>query len=133
MRYVGNKGNKQWGWVVLVAATREIVGVYSGARDQVAARKFWALLPPVGRQCAVAYTDFGAAYAAVLPSKHHIRYWYGNRQDQLYWAVPPFLEATGVSVSPKHLVLLKILGKPHWCALVFHPPLLCIIYASLLV
>jgi IS1 family transposase len=28
-------------------------------------------LPPVYRQCAVAYTDFWAAYAAVFPSKRH--------------------------------------------------------------
>jgi len=29
------------------------------------------LLPPVYRQCAIAYTDFWAAYGAVLPSKCH--------------------------------------------------------------
>jgi IS1 family transposase len=31
----------------------------------------WDSLPPVYRQCAIAYTDFWAAYAAVLPSKRH--------------------------------------------------------------
>ncbi len=66
-----NKGNKQWVWLALDANTREIVGVYIGPRDEAAARKLWESLPPVYRQCTVAYTDFWAAYAAVLPSKRH--------------------------------------------------------------
>ncbi len=66
-----NKGNKQWVWLALDAETREIVGVHIGARDEAAARKLWQSLPPVYRQCTIAYTDFWAAYAAVLPSKRH--------------------------------------------------------------
>ncbi len=69
--FVDNKGNKQWVWLALDVETREIVGVYIGARDEAAARKLWESLPPVYRQCAVAYTDFWAAYEAVLPSKRH--------------------------------------------------------------
>jgi insertion element IS1 protein InsB len=68
---VDNKGNKQWVWLALDAKTREIVGVYIGARDEAAARELWKSLPPVYRQCAVAYTDFWAAYGAVFPSKRH--------------------------------------------------------------
>jgi IS1 family transposase len=37
---VDNKGNKQWVWLALDADTREILGVYIGARDEAAARKF---------------------------------------------------------------------------------------------
>jgi IS1 family transposase len=69
--FVDNKGNKQWVWLALDADTREIVGVYIGARNEVAARQLWNFLPPLYRQCIVAYTDFWAAYAAVLPSKRH--------------------------------------------------------------
>ncbi len=36
------------------ADTREIVGVYIGARDEAAARKLWESLPGVYRQCAIA-------------------------------------------------------------------------------
>jgi insertion element IS1 protein InsB len=68
---VDNKGNKQWVWLAIDAKTREIVGVYIGARDEGAALELWKSLPPVYRQCAVAYTDFWAAYGAVLPSKRH--------------------------------------------------------------
>lgn len=69
--FVGCKRNKQWVWLALDATTREIVGVYVGARDESAARQLWASLPPVYRQCAVAYTDFWAAYGSVLPTKRH--------------------------------------------------------------
>ncbi len=47
------------------------MGVYIGAPDEAAARGLWDSLPGVYRQCAIAYTDFWAAYAAVLPSKRH--------------------------------------------------------------
>ncbi len=70
-RSPANKGSKQWVWLALDAHTREIVGVYIGRRDETAARQLWNSLPGVYRQCAVAYTDFWAAYAAVLPSKRH--------------------------------------------------------------
>ena len=70
--FVDNKGNKQWVWLALDADTREIIGVHIiGARDEAAARKLWESLPPVYRQCAIAYTDFWAAYVAVFPSKRH--------------------------------------------------------------
>ena len=42
------------------------VGVYIGARDEASAQGLWDSLPAVYRQCAVAYTDFWAAYATVL-------------------------------------------------------------------
>jgi IS1 family transposase len=66
---VDNKGNKPWVWLALDADTREMVGVYIGARDEAAARQLWDSLPPVYRQCAIADADFWAAYEAVLPSK----------------------------------------------------------------
>lgn len=69
--FVDNKGNKQWVWLALDVKTREIVGVFIGDRDEKAAKKLWDSLPPVYRQCAVAYTDFWAAYGAVFPSQRH--------------------------------------------------------------
>jgi len=42
-----------------------------GTRAKATARKLWASLPGVYRQCAITYTDFWEAYAAVLPSKRH--------------------------------------------------------------
>ncbi len=45
--------------------------MYIGDHDEKAARKLWNSLPSVYRQCAVAYTDFGAAYGTVFPKKRH--------------------------------------------------------------
>jgi len=69
--FVNNKGNKQWIWLAMDRNTREIVGVYVGSRDKTGAQGLWDSLPPVYRQCAIAYTDFWEAYASVFPSKRH--------------------------------------------------------------
>lgn len=69
--FVGKKANKQWVWLALDVETRLIVGGYVGNRDEAGARGLWQSLPAVYRQCAVCYTDFWRAYAAILPSKRH--------------------------------------------------------------
>jgi insertion element IS1 protein InsB len=46
--------------------------IYVGSRDENSANKcLWASLPAIYRQCAVAYTDFWAAYALVIPANRH--------------------------------------------------------------
>jgi insertion element IS1 protein InsB len=67
--YVGKKQHQKWVWLALNRDTREIVGMAVGAREKATARKLWASLPAVYRQCAVCYTAFFAPYAAILPSK----------------------------------------------------------------
>ena len=69
--YVGKKRCQKWIWLAINRETREIVGVAIGARTKATARKLWASLPAVYRQCAVCYSDFWEAYAAILPSKRH--------------------------------------------------------------
>lgn len=69
--FVGNKGEKQWIWLAMDVDSREIVGLFVGNRDKAGAQGLWASLPPVYRQCAVAYTDFWEAYAAIFPTKRH--------------------------------------------------------------
>jgi len=51
--------------------TRECVGCYIGSRDHSSAQGLWDSLPPVYRQCAVAYTDFWEAYHSVFPKNRH--------------------------------------------------------------
>ena len=43
--FVGNKGNKQWIWLALDKKTKEIVGVFIGARSESGARGLWNSLP----------------------------------------------------------------------------------------
>ncbi len=69
--FVQNKGNKQWLWLAIDVDTREIVAVYIGARDKTGAQGLWDVLPAVYRPCAVAYTDFWTAYAALFPTTRH--------------------------------------------------------------
>jgi len=68
---LGNKRRKQWIWLALNRETREIFGMAVGSRMKTTARKLWASLPGVYRECAVCSTDVWEAYAAVLPSKPH--------------------------------------------------------------
>jgi IS1 family transposase len=69
--FVSSKANKLYIWLAIDRVTREIIGCYIGDRTRCSARKLWASLPPIYRQCAVAYTDFWQAYCQVIPSKRH--------------------------------------------------------------
>lgn len=69
--FVGKKRRQKWIWLALNRETGEIVGLAIGSRTKATARKLWASLPAVYRQCAVSYTDFWEAYENVLPSKRH--------------------------------------------------------------
>lgn len=69
--FVQNKKRKLWIWLAIDVETREIVGVHVGARDESGAQGLWDSLPAVYRQCAVAYTDFWAAYAQIFPATRH--------------------------------------------------------------
>jgi IS1 family transposase/transposase-like protein len=69
--FVSSKANKLYIWLAIDRVTREIIGCYIGDRTRCSARKLWASLPPIYRQCAVAYTDFWQAYSQVIPSKRH--------------------------------------------------------------
>ena len=70
--FVGNKRNKYWIWLAINESTREIVGVYIGARDRNGAQGLWDSLPPVYQQHAVIYTDFWKSYNEVFPQERHI-------------------------------------------------------------
>lgn len=69
--FVDDKGNKQWVWLAMDAATREIIGCHVGDRSRVSAVALWQSLPSVYRQCAKVYTDCWEAYETVIPSKRH--------------------------------------------------------------
>ncbi len=69
--FVGSKANEQWVWLALETHTRLIVGAFIGSRDKSGALGLWRSLPPAYRQCAICYSDFWQAYAAIFPSKRH--------------------------------------------------------------
>ena len=69
--FVDDKGNKQWVWLAMDGASREIIGCQVGDRSAESAQALWQSLPRQYRQYARIYTDHWAAYASVLPSKRH--------------------------------------------------------------
>lgn len=69
--FVDNKKNKQWIWLAIDRATKQIVGFHVGGRASKDAQKLWNSLPGVYRQCAVCYTDFWEAYEHAIPRKRH--------------------------------------------------------------
>jgi len=69
--FVGKKCCQKWIWLAINRETREIVGLAVGSRTKATAGKLWASLPAIYHQCAVCYTDYWEAYAAILPSKRH--------------------------------------------------------------
>ncbi len=116
--FVDNKGNKQWVWLALDADTREIVGVYIGARDEAAARKLWESLPAVYRQCAVAYTDFWAAIGAVLPDKRHQAVGKETGKTSLVERFNNTLRQRVSRLVRSYVVFLEVIREPHWSNLV---------------
>lgn len=114
-------------WLALDAVTREIVGVYIGARDEAAAQCLWDSLPAVYRQCAVAYTDFWAAYAAVFPSTRHRAVGKETGKTSYVERFNNTRKTSGISAGTKNLIFFKITRESYWCYLVFRPLLQYII------
>ena len=71
--FVDNKGQEIWIWIALERQTRRIVGLAFGERSAETCQTLWQSLPPDYRKRAICYTDFWAAYQAVLPAKRHRR------------------------------------------------------------
>jgi len=55
----------------LIEIQEKLLVAMRGDRSRQSAKKLWASLPGVYRQCAVAYTDFWESYKTVIPSKRH--------------------------------------------------------------
>jgi IS1 family transposase len=68
--FVRNKGNKQWIWLVMNTANRQIIACHVGGRGQPDARKLFNQIPELLKTNAVFFTDFWNGYH-VLDSKKH--------------------------------------------------------------
>jgi len=55
----------------LIEIQGKLLVAMRGDRSRQSAKKLWASLPDIYRQCAVAYTDFWESYKTVIPSKRH--------------------------------------------------------------
>lgn len=69
--FVQSKDNKQWVWLVLDVATRQVLACYIGDRSRDSARKLWEQLPREYRARATFRTDAWEAYQEVIPLAQH--------------------------------------------------------------
>lgn len=69
--FVGWKANKQWLWVALDRASRQIVALFVGDRSAAGALGLWQALPARYRERATFHTDDWAAYKQIIPAHQH--------------------------------------------------------------
>ena len=70
--FVGSRREVWWIWVALDADTRRVVAMVAGDRSELTARCLWDALPDAYRDGAIVFSDFWAAYAAVIPESQHV-------------------------------------------------------------
>lgn len=70
--FVGKKSNKQWIWLAMNTANRQIIGLHVGSRDAKAAQKLWDSIPKIFKEHGTFFTDYWEAYRAIIPVKQHI-------------------------------------------------------------
>lgn len=69
--FVQNKANKQWIWLALNPYNRQIVAFHVGGRGKEDAQIFYDAIPDIFKQNAAFFTDYWAAYSAVIPAERH--------------------------------------------------------------
>ena len=68
--FVLKKTNKAWIWIALCRKTRQVVAYAIGDRSEATCHRLWRAIPKDYRQ-GTCYSDFWAAYAAVIPEEQH--------------------------------------------------------------
>ncbi len=68
--FVGNKENKQWIWLVMNTANRQIVGFHVGGRGKEDAQLLFDKIPAIFKEKAVFFTDFWSGYDILDENKH---------------------------------------------------------------
>lgn len=63
--------NQVWIWIALCRKTRQVVAYAIGDRSKETCRKLWHAIPPAYRE-STCYSDFWAAYHAIIPDNQHI-------------------------------------------------------------
>lgn len=69
--FVRKKSNKQWLWLAMDAATRQVIAFQVGDRSKSSARKLWNKIPAGYREHATFGTDGYSAYEGVIPATQH--------------------------------------------------------------
>ena len=68
--FVLNKVHQVWVWMALCRKTRQVVAYALGDRSKQTCQRLWEAIPSASRQ-GHGFTDFWAAYQAVIPDEQH--------------------------------------------------------------
>src|SRR6266702_2454648 len=68
--FVLKKANDSWIWIALCRKTRQVVAYAIGKRSKKTCQRLWEAIPSTYRQ-GHCFTDFWAAYKAVIPEEQH--------------------------------------------------------------
>jgi len=68
---VQKKAQKQWIWIAMDAASRQVIAFQVGDRSRRSAKRLWAKIPLAYRQYATFYTDQYVVYEGVIPAAQH--------------------------------------------------------------
>ncbi len=68
--FVAKKTNQSWIWIALCRQTRQVVAYAIGDRSEQTCRRLWEAIPAAYRS-GHCFTDFWAAYQAVIPEEQH--------------------------------------------------------------
>jgi insertion element IS1 protein InsB len=69
--FVGKKANRQWVWIAMDAATRQVIAFHVGGRSRQSARAPWEKIQTVYQEQALFYTHQYAVYTGVIPPTRH--------------------------------------------------------------
>jgi insertion element IS1 protein InsB len=69
--FVQKKANRQWIWIAMDAATRQIIAFHVGDRSRDSAHELWAKIPGGYREQATFHTDQYEPYKSVIPADRH--------------------------------------------------------------
>ena len=68
--FVAHKSQPVWIWIAICRRTRQIVAYAIGDRSKRTCQQLWQAIPETFRT-GVCFTDFWAAYQAVIPDEQH--------------------------------------------------------------
>jgi IS1 family transposase len=68
--FVGSKENKQWIWLVMNTANRQIISFHVGGRGKEDVDKLFDKIPSIFKTNAVFFTDFWSGYNNLAVDKH---------------------------------------------------------------
>lgn len=68
--FVAKKTNQSWIWIALCRRSHQVVAYAIGDRSEDTCRRLWNAIPATYR-CGHCFTDFWAAYQAVIPEEQH--------------------------------------------------------------